>query len=66
MISPVSSPAYTPISSASKGGDVALSKAEMSTAEVALGAQTNAMKAAMEVEGQMVLNILGNTLDIKA
>lgn len=66
MINPVSSPAYTPVSSASKGADVAMSKAEMSTAEMALGAQANVMKAAMEIEGQAVMNILSNTLDIRA
>ena len=64
MINPVSSPAYTPVSSASKGADVAMNKAEMSTAQMALGAQTNVMKAAMEIEGQAVMNILNNTLDI--
>ena len=66
MINPVSSPAYTPVSSASKGADVAMNKAEMSTAQMALGAQTNVMKAAMEIEGQAVMNILNNTLDIRA
>ena len=66
MINPVSSPAYTPVSSASKGADVAMNKAEMSTAQMALGAQTNVMKAAMEIEGQAVMNILSNTLDIRA
>lgn len=65
MINPVSSPAYTPVSSASKGSDVAMNKAEMSTAEVALGAQANVMKAAMDVEAQAVMNILSNTLDIR-
>ena len=65
MINPVSSPAYTPVSSASKGADVAMNKAEMSTAQMALGAQTNVMKAAMEIEGQAVMNILNNTLDIR-
>nr|WP_321321357.1 hypothetical protein [uncultured Campylobacter sp.] len=65
MINPVSSPAYTPVSSASQGADVAMNKAEMSTAHMALGAQTNVMKAAMEIEGQAVMNILNNTLDIR-
>ena len=37
----------------------------MSTAQMALGAQTNVMKAAMEIEGQAVMNILNNTLDIR-
>ena len=63
MINPVSSPAYT--SSASKGADVAINKAEMSTAQMALGAQANVMKAAMDIEGQAVMNILNNTLDIR-
>ena len=63
MINPVSSPAYT--SSASKGTDVAMNQAEMSTAQMALGAQANVMKAAMDIEGQAVMNILSNTLDIR-
>ena len=65
MINPVSSPAYTPVSTASQGADVAMNKAEMSTAQMALGAQTNVMKATMEIEGQAVMNILNNTLDIR-
>ena len=66
MINPVSSPAYTPVSSASKGVDVAMNQTEMSTAQMALGAQANVMKAAMDIEGQAVMNILNNTLDIRA
>lgn len=65
MINPVSSPAYTPVSSASKGVDTAMNQAEMSTAQMALGAQANVMKAAMDIEGQAVMNILSNTLDIR-
>ena len=65
MINPVSSPAYTPVSSASKGADVAMNQAEMSTAQMALGAQANVMKAVMDIEGQAVMNILSNTLDIR-
>ena len=42
-----------------------MNKAEMSTAQMALGAQTNVMKAAMDLEGQAVMNILTNTLDIR-
>ena len=65
MINPVSSPAYTQVSSASKGVDIAMNQAEMSTAQMALGAQANVMKAAMDIEGQAVMNILSNTLDIR-
>ena len=65
MINPVSSPAYTPVSSASKDADVAMNQAEMSIAQMALGAQANVMKAAMDIEGQAVMNILSNTLDIR-
>ena len=65
MINPISSPAYTPVSSASQGADVAMNQAEMSTAQMALGAQANVMKAAMDIEGQAVMNILSNTLDIR-
>ena len=65
MINPVSSPAYTPVSSASKDADIAMNQAEMSTAQMALGAQANVMKAAIDIEGQAVMNILSNTLDIR-
>ena len=65
MINPVSSPAYTPVSSASKGADISINKAEMSTAQMALDTQANVMKAAMDIEGQAVMNILSNTLDIR-
>ena len=65
MINPVSSPAYTPVSSASKDADVAINKAEMSAAQMAVDAQANVMKAAMDIEGQAVMNILSNTLDIR-
>ena len=65
MINPVSSPAYTPVSSASKDADVAINKAEMSAAQMAVDAQANVMKAAMDIEGQAVMNILNNTLDIR-
>ncbi|MCI6343751.1 MAG: hypothetical protein MR769_03595 [Campylobacter sp.] len=65
MINPVSSPAYTPVSFASKGADAAINKAEMNAAQMALGAQANVMKAAMDIEGQAVMNILSNTLDIR-
>ena len=65
MINPVSSPAYTPGSSASKGVDVAMNQAEMSTAQMAVDAQANVMKAVMDIEGQAVMNILSNTLDIR-
>ena len=66
MINPVSSPAYTPVSSASKGADVAMNKAEMSTAQMALGAQTNVMKAAMEIEGHAVMNISSSAPSVSA
>ena len=65
MINPVSSPAYTPVSSASKGVDVAMNQTEMSTAQMAVDAQANVMKAVMDIEGQAVMNILSNTLDIR-
>ena len=65
MINPVSSPAYTPVSSASKGADVAMNKAEMSTAQMALDTEADVMKAAVDIEGQAVMNILSNTLDIR-
>ena len=65
MINPVSSPAYTPVSAASKDADIAMNQAEMSTVQMALGAQANVMKAAMDIEGQAVMNILSNTLDIR-
>ena len=65
MINPVSSPAYTPVSSASKDADIAMNQAEMSTAQMAVDAQANVMKAAMDIEGQAGMNILSNTLDIR-
>ena len=67
MINPVSSPAYTPVSSASKGADVAMNQAEMSTA--ALGAQTNLAtpaKKAQSTQGENIINILKNVFDVKA
>ena len=42
-----------------------MNQTEMSTAQMALGAQANVMKAAMDIEGQAVMNILSNTLDIR-
>ena len=67
MINPVSSPAYTPVSSASQGADVAMNKAEMSTA--ALGAQTSPAtpaKKAQSTQGENIINILKNVFDVKA
>ena len=65
MINPVSSPAYTPVSSASKDADIAINTAEMLTAQMALGTHATVMKPAMDIEGQAVMNILSNTLDIR-
>ena len=67
MIHPVSSPAYTPVSSASKGADVAMNQAEMNAA--ALGAQTNLAgtpaKKAQATQGENIINILKNVFDVR-
>lgn len=38
----------------------------LKSAEVAMGAQASVMKAAMDVQGEAVLGLLQNTLDIRA
>ncbi|MDY3245870.1 hypothetical protein [Campylobacter sp.] len=67
MINPVSSPAYTPVSSASKGADVAMNQAEMNAAT--LGAQTNLTgtpaKKAQATQGENIINILKNVFELK-